>query len=95
MQIALVPLWYINPEDGNLFAETYVGFETISYTCAVTKSRHSTEIHRTIPYTLDLPLLGLFLPFISSPTFHFWEATRVYLISGVFFLRTQQPGFEG
>jgi hypothetical protein len=36
-----------------------------------------------IPYTLDLPLVGLFLPFF--PYFHFWDATRVYLDSGVYF----------
>jgi hypothetical protein len=32
MQTAIVALWYISPEDGNLFAETYVGAENISYT---------------------------------------------------------------
>jgi hypothetical protein len=59
---------------------------------------HNLDIPRRftgLTYTLDLPLVGLFLPFISSPTFHFWDPTRVYLISGVFFLSTEQPGFEG
>ena len=32
MQITLVALLYIPPEYGNLFAETYVGVENISYT---------------------------------------------------------------
>jgi hypothetical protein len=29
MQIAVAVLWYITPEDGNLFAETYVGVENM------------------------------------------------------------------
>jgi hypothetical protein len=33
MQVALVALWCIPPEDGSLFAETYVGIESISCTC--------------------------------------------------------------
>jgi hypothetical protein len=56
--------------------------------CAVKKSRHSTEIHPTIPYTLDLPLVGLFLPFSSSPTLTFVMQPEFTWIAAYIFLTT-------